>query len=140
MTQRTRAKQGGPSTLAILLVVVVAAVLGLVFQDANRGRGPADEDTTEQVTISVVFKPADRVDYPVHVLAHVESVEIINDLVVHSPGNWVIVVPRGAQVSVHAQQDIDGELDCLIQVNGITVDHNHRDTLGSIRCWHNRQG
>lgn len=95
-------------------------------------------DDEDRVVISVTFKPADRKE-PVFVRAIVAGVEILNEMMTHSPGNWQVDVPKGAQVMVNANQNQNGDLDCILQVNGEVVDTNHRNNPGSIRCWHNRK-
>ena len=87
----------------------------------------------------MVFKPSPNLQFPIHVIAHVDDLEVENVLVTQSPYNAIIAVPKNAQVSVYALQDHDGDLDCLITKQAVTIDHKHRNNAGSVICWMNRK-
>ena len=125
-------------TFGILVLIIAAVAIASAYLDRG-ARIPADDDVTEQVVLSVMFKQTPRLDNPVHVSAMVEGVQVLDELMTHSPGVWTITVPKGAQVSMNVQQDHDGEMNCQIAVKDKVVSHNVRDTAGSIRCWYNRR-
>lgn len=129
-----------PTRDAGLLVALIVVGLGIAafMAKPNGPFGPAGDDFTEQIVLSTVFTP-DLRDTPIHLTAHVEGVVVAEELLTRSPYNATIRIPRGAQVSMHVTQEESGHLDCMIQVNGITADHNTREDLGSVRCWYNRR-
>jgi hypothetical protein len=129
----------GPSTIGTIIVIgALLAGFSFLLNHGGPGRIPEDDDVTEEIVVQVLFKPAVRLDYPVHVQVHIDNTKVAEELVSQSPYTDIITIPKGAQVSVYALQDIDGELDCVIARQGVTIDHSHRDSAGSVRCWMNR--
>jgi len=114
------------------VTIVAAAIVHTVTTRAV-------DENEDRIVASVTFKPADSRKEPVIVRINVGGVEILNELMTHSPGNWQVDVPKGVQVMVNANQGENGDLDCVLQVNGEVRDTNHRNTPGSIRCYHNRK-
>ena len=129
----------GSGVGAVAALIAVAVVGVLAFQAVKRNQLTDDEDK-ERVVLSVTFRPDVRREHPVHVIASVGRVDVFNELVTHSPLNVNVDVPRGVQVLLSAQQfgGQIGDLDCVIQADGVVVDSNHTTDEGSIRCWHNR--
>lgn len=131
-------KQGSGSGIKSILVTAGIALMLYAGFMANGGRVDQDDDLTEQVTLTVTFKPPTRTD-AIHVQAHVDNVEVENTLVVRSPYTTTITVPKGAEVWLYALQDNAGELTCTITVRGTPVDAKNRKDPGSVRCAYNRK-
>lgn len=123
----------GLGTKIKILFALLAVVAAYAVIKGARKAGPED-DVEERVVFSVIFKPGQRSEYPVLIVAKVETVPVDERFVTKSPYNSVITVPKGARLSLFAEQSIDGELDCLIVILDETIDHKHRDTRGNITC------
>lgn len=136
---KTKSSLGGTIGL-IALIAFAGIMISVKGKPEVNTRIPADEDITEQVLLTVTFDPGHRQGLPVDIQAHVEGVRVENLRLERSPFNKIITIPKGAQVSLYAGQSMDGSLDCLIVAREKTMDHQHRDSMGSVRCWYNRKG
>jgi hypothetical protein len=121
-----------------LFVVGVVAAAAMVFGRWDNDT-PVRNDTEEFVEVTVRFTPSPSHD-GIHIKFDVENVTVVEHVADRSPwihGQWV---PKGAQVSVMAQQVTTGMVMCTLTSNGLVVDTSVRkDELGSARCWHNRR-
>lgn len=128
------------SALVLIAIVGIAALIVSVKGTPHKVQLPPDSDLRETIVLSVVFTPTTRSGQGVEIQAHVENVLVTPPrlFVNHSPWNQPVTIPKGAAVTLYALQIGSGDLDCLISREGVTVDHNHRNTAGSIRCYLNR--
>lgn len=126
------------STLATSLVLVVV-LAGLTLGERRWFRTDQDDDRTERITMSISFIPNLRPKSPVRIIISVDNVDLEKNILRESPWSRTITVPRDAQVSIQANQEIRGHLDCTMLVKNAVVDTNSRDDIGSVRCWHNRK-
>lgn len=127
-----------PST--VFIIGIVAAV-GAVTYAMGSGKPKPDfeDERTERVTVAVNFDPNQRPKAPVHIMLYVDNTMMEDVNMKSSPWSKTITVPKGAQVSVQANQETGGPLSCTILVDGRQVDVSSRKDAGSIRCWHNRK-
>lgn len=102
-------------------------------------RTDTEDDRTERVTMSVAFTPNLRTKVPIQVIVSVDSVVLEKYPLRESPWSRTITIPKGAQVSLYANQETGGELSCTILAHNAVVDVNTRKDIGSIRCWYNRK-
>lgn len=132
----TKTRSMIPTLVAVAVVVAAAMVVGDGWGD---GDAPIRHDNEEHVVLTVRFTPPIN-DRGIHIVAHVEGVEIINYLAARSPWTHAQWVPKGAQVSLMAQQSTPDMVMCQITSNTHLKDSNVlKDRLGSARCWHNRK-
>jgi len=129
---------------ALAVFGIVASIVISVKDQPIETRIPADEDLTEQVVLSVIWKPGRREDDPIKIEATVDGVMLLQDGVpidqkdfVQSPYNAIVTIPKGAKVRLTAFQPTDGQLDCLIVVKDRTKDHRDRSSRGAITCKYN---
>lgn len=128
------------SFLATLIVAGVVAAAAMVLGDGwGEQSNPIRYDTEEYVVFSARFTPSPN-DRGVHIIVTIEGQEVINYLGSRSPwdhGQWI---PKGAEVSMIAQQSTPDMVMCQITSNKRLVASNtKKGELGSARCWHNRQ-
>ena len=124
-------------TLIVAAVVVAAAMA--VGDGWGDGDAPVRHDNEEHVTLSVRFTPSPN-DRGIQIIAMVEGVEIINYLAARSPWEHKQWIPKGAQVSIMAQQTSRDMVMCQIFSNTRLVDSNtKKGEIGAVRCWHNRK-
>jgi hypothetical protein len=127
------------SLVGTLFLVAVVAVAASMLGDEWGGKTPVRNDTQEYVEVTVRFTPSPNV-YGIHIIFAVETVTAVEHVADRSPwkhGQWV---PKGAQVSVMAQQTTADMVMCTLTSNGVVVDTSVRkNELGSARCWHNRR-
>lgn len=142
MSAKAPAKGGARLTLSLGIIVIlgIAALIVSVKGTPHKVELPPDSDLRETIVLSVVFTPATRSGNGVEIQAHVETVRVTPPqlFVKTSPWNQSITIPKGAAVALYALQIGSGNLDCLITRDGVTMDHSHRNTAGSIRCYLNR--
>lgn len=128
------------SSLFLIGIVAIGALIVSVKGTPHKVELPPANDNEEIVTLSVVFKPTPR-RYPIAIRASVEGVQIVDMLWLKSPYNQPIRIPKGARVLLSATQEEVGQLDCVIMTEkGIAKPdgHNERAGIGSVRCYHNR--
>lgn len=129
------ATKTGPSTGFILgMIILVGAGVFFVGKKLD-----FQDDRTERVTVGVAFDPNQRPKSPVDIRVSVDNTDIVKTSVKSSPWSKTITVPKGAQVSVYAYQEIRGALNCTILAENKQVDTNSRADAGSVHCWHNRK-
>ena len=123
----------------LIVVGIVAGIASMLGGWPINPDSPLRHDKEEHVVLTVRFTPPIN-DKGIHIIVHVEGVEIINYLGARSPWTHAQWIPKGAQVSLMAQQSTPDMVMCQITSNTHLMDSNViKDRLGSARCWHNRK-
>jgi len=140
MTTKTSRGLSVRASLFLIGLLGIAALIVSVKGTPHKVELPPDSDLRENITLSVTFNPSTRSGQGIEIQAHVENVRVTPPglFVSHSPWNMIIGIPKGAAVTLYALQIGSGDLDCLISRQGVTMDHTHRNTAGSVRCYLNR--
>lgn len=128
---------------SILGTLIVAGILmtmaSLLGGWPNESDNPIRNDKEEYVVLTVRFTPPIS-DRGIHIVVHVDDTPIINYLAARSPWTHAQWIPKGAQVSLMAQQSTPDMVMCQITSNTHLMDSNvMKERIGSARCWHNRK-
>lgn len=111
----------------------VAALVALACNGDNQPIGSGSrQDAVQKMTISVTFTPHTRKD-PVKITYTVAGGQK-SDSTKKSPWNHLVNYIGTGAVFLSAFQAEDGNLDCLIAIDGRTVGHQHRTTPGHVDC------
>jgi hypothetical protein len=138
-TEQTSSRLG---EIIVAAVIIIATAAGLAIyisptgdRDVKPPRSPVDEDLTESVVVSVVWKPTRRLESnAVHILVTAEDTPLDETLENISPYNATFHIPKGARVKVVGTQPGRGQLDCLLQINRSFTHRDDRTTPGAVTC------
>jgi hypothetical protein len=128
------------SFVATMVGVVIVAAAAMSMGDGWGDKDtPVRNDTDEYIVLTVRFTPSPS-HRGIHIIANVDGHEIINYLGSRSPWEHAQWIPKGAEVSMTAQQSTPDMVMCQITSNAKLVSSNvMKDREGSARCWHNRR-
>lgn len=140
MSTKTGGKLSVGSSLLLITVLGIAALIVSVKGTPFRTEVPPATDNEEIITLSVVFKPSPR-SHPIAIRASVEGVQVVDRIQLKSPYNEALRIPKGARVTLSATQEEQGQLDCVIMTpKGVAQPDgaSGRPGIGAVRCYYNR--